>query len=167
MRRNRSHFFDSGNKFGVDLTNCAADELAVAADRLLTGVRDGPSRPPAGPVAVTVTIGGVTAPRHTGTCRKSQPRAGCAACRARQRHGSFMPYRPNVERDVTRRDSVRATDEIVAALDERRIALAYRAGGRGGNPQGRVLRMPDARAPPRRPHRACQRNHSGGGAPPD
>jgi EAL domain-containing protein (putative c-di-GMP-specific phosphodiesterase class I) len=46
------------------------------------------------------------------------------AARAK-RHGSFAAYRPNVERDVLRRESVRATDEIVAALNERRIALGY------------------------------------------
>jgi FOG: EAL domain len=46
------------------------------------------------------------------------------AARAK-RHGSFAAYRPNVERDALRRDSVRATDEIVAALNERRIALAF------------------------------------------
>ena len=42
-----------------------------------------------------------------------------------RRHGSFVAYRPSVERDAMRRESVRATDEIVAALNERRIALAY------------------------------------------
>jgi EAL domain-containing protein (putative c-di-GMP-specific phosphodiesterase class I) len=42
-----------------------------------------------------------------------------------KRHGSFAPYKPNVERDALRRDAVRATDEIVAALNERRIGLAY------------------------------------------
>ena len=116
----------SGNKFGVILTNCAADELAVAADRLLTGVRDETIPTAAGPVAVTVTIGGVTAPRHARTVPEIFSRAQDALHAARaKRHGSFMPYRPNVERDALRRDSVRATDEIVAALNERRIALAY------------------------------------------
>jgi diguanylate cyclase (GGDEF)-like protein/PAS domain S-box-containing protein len=116
----------SGNKFGVILTNCAADELAVAADRLLTGVRDETIPTAAGPVAVTVTIGGVTAPRHARTVSEIFSRAQDALHAARaKRHGSFLPYRPNVERDALRRDSVRATDEIVAALNERRIALAY------------------------------------------
>ena len=30
----------SGNKFGVILTTCTPDELSVAAERLLAGVRD-------------------------------------------------------------------------------------------------------------------------------
>ncbi len=54
----------SGNKFGVILTTCTTDELSVAAERLLVGVRDETIATAAGPVAVTVTIGGVNAPRH-------------------------------------------------------------------------------------------------------
>src|SRR5262249_46241494 len=34
-------------------------------------------------------------------------------------------YRPNAERDAMRRDAMRASDEIVAALNERRVTLAY------------------------------------------
>ncbi len=116
----------SGNKFGVILTTCSADELAVAADRLLAGVRDETVVTAAGPVAVTVTIGGVTAPRHARTVPEILSRTQDALHAARRkRHGSFAAYRPNVERDAIRRDSVRAGDEIVAALNERRIALAY------------------------------------------
>jgi len=116
----------SGNKFGVLLTACTADELSVAAERLLAGVRDETVATSAGPVAVTVTIGGVTAPRHARSVPEILSRAQEALHAARlKRHGSFAAYQPNAERDALRRDSVRATDEIVAALNERRIALAY------------------------------------------
>ena len=116
----------SGNKFGVILTACTAEELAVAADRLLAGVRDETIETAAGPVAVTVTIGGITAPRHARSVPEVLSRAQDALHAARRkRHGSFAPYRPNVERDALRRDSLRASDEIVAALNERRIALAF------------------------------------------
>ena len=116
----------SGNKFGVILTTCTTDELAVAADRLLAGVRDETVLTASGLVAVTVTIGGITAPRHARTVQEIYSRAQDALHAARlKRHGSFVPYRPNVERDALRRDAVRATDDIVAALNERRITLAY------------------------------------------
>jgi diguanylate cyclase (GGDEF)-like protein len=116
----------TGNKFGVVLTSCTPDELTVAAERLLAGVRDEPVMTPAGPVAVTVTIGGVTAPRHARTVPEVLSRTQDALHAARaKRHGSFAAYRPNVERDALRRESVRATDEIVAALNERRIGLAF------------------------------------------
>lgn len=116
----------TGNKFGVVLTSCTPDELTVAAERLLAGVRDETIPTLVGPVAVTVTIGGVTAPRHARTVPEILSRAQDALHAARaKRHGSFVAYRPNVERDALRRESVRATDEIVAALNERRIGLAF------------------------------------------
>ncbi len=125
--RGKDHFGRvSGNKFGVVLTSCTADELAVAAERLLTGVRDETIATKAGPVAVTVTIGGVTAPRHARTVPDILSRVADALCAARaKRHGSFAAYRPNAERDALRKESLRATDEIVAALNDRRIALAF------------------------------------------
>ena len=116
----------AGNKFGIILTRCATDELAVAAERLLAGVRDETIATDAGPVAVTLSIGGVTAPRHARSVPEILARAEDALHAARaKRPGSFMAYRPNVERDTLRRDTARATDEICAALNERRIALAF------------------------------------------
>jgi diguanylate cyclase (GGDEF)-like protein len=116
----------SGNKFGIVLTSCTPDELAVAADRLLTGVRDEAIVTPAGSAAVTVTIGGVTAPRFARTVPEILSRAQDALTTARaKRHGSFAAYQPNIERDAMRKESLRASDEIVAALNDRRIALAF------------------------------------------
>jgi diguanylate cyclase (GGDEF)-like protein len=116
----------SGNKFGVVLKDCTPDDMAVAAERLLAGVRDELVPTEAGTIAVTVTIGGVTAPRHARTPTEVVARAqeSLDATKAKRR-GSFLAYRPNVERDAQRRENIRATDEIVAALNERRIFLAY------------------------------------------
>ena len=116
----------SGNKFGAILTRCSPDEMAVAAERLLAGVRDEPIITAAGPVAVTVTIGGVNVPRHARTVAEVVSRALDALHAARsKRLGSFAAYRPNVELDAMRRESARTTDEIVSALNGRRIALAF------------------------------------------
>jgi len=116
----------SGNKFGVIMTSCTGDELTVAAERLLAGVRDETIATSGGPVAVTVSIGGVAAPRHARTVPEIYSRALDSLHLARaKRHGSFVAFRPNAERDAMRRDVMRATDEIVAALNERRVMLAY------------------------------------------
>lgn len=53
--------------FGVLLKMCSPDDLAVAAERLLAGVRNDPIDTAGGPLAVTVTIAGITAPRHART----------------------------------------------------------------------------------------------------
>jgi diguanylate cyclase (GGDEF)-like protein len=116
----------SGNKFGLVLRDCTPDDMAIAADRLLTGIRDEMVPTTAGSIAVTVTVGGVTAPRHARSASEVLARAQESLDTAKaRRRGSFQAYRPNIEREAIRRENVRATDEIVAALNERRIFLAY------------------------------------------
>ncbi|MBV8790791.1 MAG: EAL domain-containing protein, partial [Pseudolabrys sp.] len=116
----------SGNKFGIILNSCTPEELDTAAERLLSSVREDVVPTGAGPIAVTITIGGVTAPRHARTVEDILSRAQDALDHARaKRPGSFYAYRPNLELDTVRRENVRATDEIVTALNERRIAVAY------------------------------------------
>jgi diguanylate cyclase (GGDEF)-like protein len=116
----------SGNKFGVILKNCTPDDLRVAAERFISGVRGGMMPTSAGPLAASVTIGGVTAPRHARTVSEILGRAQDALDVARgRRHGSFEPYQPSVEREAMRRQNIRATDEIITALNDRRIGLGY------------------------------------------
>ena len=116
----------SGNKFGLVLRDCTPDDMAIAAERLLAGVRDEMVPTKSGPIAVTITIGGVTGPRHARSVAEMLTRAQETLDIAKaRRRGSFLAYRPSVEREALRRESVRATDEIVAALNERRIFLAY------------------------------------------
>ena len=116
----------SGNKFGIVLNNCTPDDMLVAADRLLVGARDHVVQTSAGPVAVTVTIGGVTAPRYARNVNEVLARAQDALDSAKaKRRGSFQAYRPNPERDAQRQGNIRATDEIIKALNERRLFLVY------------------------------------------
>ena len=42
-----------------------------------------------------------------------------------KRRGSFQAYRPNPERDAQRQGNVRATEEIIKGLNERRLFLVY------------------------------------------
>jgi diguanylate cyclase (GGDEF)-like protein len=116
----------SGNKFGIILKSCTSEDIVTAAERLLAGVRDDVVQTHAGSVAVTVTIGGVVAPRHARTVHEILSRAQEALDAAKaKRRGSFHAYRPNIEREALRRENVRSTDEIVGALNERRITVAF------------------------------------------
>ena len=65
----------SGNKFGLVLRDCTPDDMAIAAERMLAGVRDDMVPTAAGPIAVTVTIGGITAPRHARSVTEALSRA--------------------------------------------------------------------------------------------
>ena len=57
--------------------------------------------------------------------RSSRARRSALDAAKAKRRGSFFAYRPNIEREALRRENVRATDEIVTALNERRILLAF------------------------------------------
>ena len=116
----------SGNKLGVVLANCTADEIAAAAHRLLAAVREEVVATSAGAIAATITIGGIAAPRHARSAEEALARAQEALETAKmKRRGSFELYRPSAERELLRRENIRASDEIVAALNERRILPAF------------------------------------------
>ncbi|MES2752514.1 MAG: EAL domain-containing protein [Pseudomonadota bacterium] len=116
----------SGNKFGLVLKNCTVDDMNVAAERFLTGIRDEVVPARSGPVAVTVSIGAISALRHARTAEEAMSRTHEALELAKaRRRGSLMVWHPNVERDAQRRVNIRVTDEIVTALNERRIVMAY------------------------------------------
>jgi diguanylate cyclase (GGDEF)-like protein len=116
----------SGNKFGIILRNCTPEEIGTAAERFLGCIRDDVVVTSAGPVSVTGTIGGVAAPRHASDVHEVLSRAQEILDRAKEkRPGSFLAYAPNAEREAIRRANIRATDQIVTALNERRIQLAY------------------------------------------
>jgi diguanylate cyclase (GGDEF)-like protein len=116
----------SGNKFGLILKNCTVDDMNAAAERFLAGIRDEVVPTRSGPVSVTASIGAVSVPRHAREADEAINRAHETLDGAkRRRAGSFSAWRPNVERDAQRRVNIRVTDEIVTALNERRIVMAY------------------------------------------
>ena len=151
----------SGNKFGVVLKTCTPDDLTAAADRFLAAVREDVVQHRAGPVAASVTIGGVAAPRHARTVDEMIAHAQESLDSAKaKRRGSFVAYRPNVEREAARRDNVHATDKIITALNERRILLAFEPVVDDRLAPACVLRMPDAHRARRRHRRAGERESS-------
>ncbi|MBY0382144.1 MAG: bifunctional diguanylate cyclase/phosphodiesterase [Xanthobacteraceae bacterium] len=116
----------SGNKFGLVLKNCTADDMQIAAERFLAGIRDEVVPTKLGPVSLTASIGAISLPRHGRSTEEVTSRAQEALDTAKsRRRGSFMAWRPNVERETQRQVNIRVTDEIVTALNERRIVLAF------------------------------------------
>jgi diguanylate cyclase (GGDEF)-like protein len=116
----------SGNKFGLILKNCTVDDMNVAAERFLAGIRDTVVPTRSGPVSVTASIGAVSLPRYARSADEAINRAQeTLDTSKRRRAGSFLLWRPNVEREAQRRVNIRVTDEIVTALNERRIAMAF------------------------------------------
>jgi diguanylate cyclase (GGDEF)-like protein len=116
----------SGNKFGVVLKNCTVDDMSVAAERFLAAIRDEVVPTKSGPVSVTASIGAVAVPRYARSADEAINRAQETFDASKNRRaGSVSLWRPNVERDAQRRVNIRVTDEIVTALNDRRITMAF------------------------------------------
>ena len=116
----------SGNKFGVLLNNCTPDDIVKAAERFTAGVRDDVVRTSAGPVAITISAGCVTAPRHAASVHEVLGRAQETLDRAKARRlGSFQVFQPSLEREAMRRENIRVADEIVVDLMARACGVDY------------------------------------------
>ena len=116
----------SGNKFGLVLKNCTVEDMSIAAERFLAAIRDDVVPTKSGPVSVTASIGAIAVPRYARSADEAINRAQEAFDASKSRRaGAFSVWRPNVERDAQRRVNIRVTDEIVTALNDRRISMAF------------------------------------------
>ena len=116
----------SDSKFGFVLHECEPDDLPVAAARFVNAVREEPCETSAGPVVISVTAGGVAAPRHARDVGEAIGRALEALDLAKDAgRGAFRAYAPSLESEAARRENLRLTDMIVAALNDRRVELAF------------------------------------------
>ena len=116
----------SGNKLGLVLMNCGEEDMHAAAERFHAAVRDNVISTDASSVAVTVSIGGVALPRHGRTVNEAMARAQEGLHLARLRgNGRFMAYAHSSSRQARRRSNAALSSELVAALNDRRLKLAF------------------------------------------
>lgn len=115
----------STSTFGMVLQECERGDLEVVARRLTSAVHDHPVMTPAGPVAVRVAVGSVVAPRHARDTAELVARARTSLSLAAETTASFNIYAPDPQREAERRASMRLADELVSALADRRVVLAF------------------------------------------
>lgn len=125
-RRGDSFGRYAGNKFGIVLNNCNEERLDDVCERLLAEVRDKVVVTARGPVAVTVSAGSIALPGHASSVDQALARAEEALGSAKQRmRNSHVIYAPSRERDKTRLRNINVADELITALNDRRIRIAY------------------------------------------
>jgi diguanylate cyclase (GGDEF)-like protein len=116
----------AGNKFGFILENCTASEMAdrMATLRAAARTRVIPTR--GGAVSVSVSIGAVALPQDARNSQEAMARAEEALDRAKL-HGrdNYSAYSHSPQRESLRKRTVAIGDQIVTALAENRIVLAY------------------------------------------
>lgn len=116
----------SGNKLGIVLMNCSDSEMHAAAERFHAVVRRDVIATATSALAVTVSIGGVTLPRHGRSMRDAMARAQSGLHQARRRGcGHFVAWAPSPERDARQRANAALSSELVAALNDRRLKLWF------------------------------------------
>jgi diguanylate cyclase (GGDEF)-like protein len=116
----------AGNKFGVLLKNCREHEIAVVATRLRAAVRASGIESRGGMVAATCSVGAVWLPQAASTSQEAMLRAEQALDKARANgRDGFAVYEPSPQRETARLRQMQIADEVVLALKEKRLKLAY------------------------------------------
>jgi diguanylate cyclase (GGDEF)-like protein len=116
----------AGNKFGVILRNCREREIAVVGERLRAAVRSSVIDTRCGQVSATSSVGAVWLPSGAANSQEAMLRAEESLERARSRgRDGFFAYEKSPQREGARLRLMAIADEVVAALHDDRLKLAY------------------------------------------
>lgn len=113
-------------KLGILLHNCEEHEMAVAADRFIAAVGDEVIATEDGAMSVTISIGGVSIPRHARSRAEVTERAHETLELARDvGPGRFIPFKSSTIIAAERRANAELSRDLVGALAEGRLKVAY------------------------------------------
>jgi diguanylate cyclase (GGDEF)-like protein len=116
----------AGNKFGLIIEGCTSGEMAERAATLRTVARTRVIPTRGGAVSVSVSVGAIALPQDARNSQEAMARAEEALDRAKS-HGrdNYAAYSHSPQRESLRKRTVSIGDQIVSALTENRIVLAY------------------------------------------
>ncbi len=113
------------NKFGLILPRCGPDALHSASSRLLAHIADNSIQTSKGLIPVTISIGGVVAPRYAESAELALSRALEALDIAKRKgSNSYVCYEHSSEREAVRKQNLQIADEIISALNDQRMYLS-------------------------------------------
>jgi diguanylate cyclase (GGDEF)-like protein len=116
----------AGNKFGLILENCTAAEMPDRAATLRAAARTRVIPTRGGAVSVSVSIGAVALPKDAVNSQEAMARAEEALDRAKvYGRDNYSAYSHSPQRESLRKRTIGIGDQIVTALSENRIVLAY------------------------------------------
>jgi diguanylate cyclase (GGDEF)-like protein len=116
----------AGNKFALLLENCDVEQARTTGQRLLDVIAQAPFETKVGDIPASARVGAVVAPRDGRAASLLFQHAEEALDAARQRNGSrFVAYASSLARDNGRLHALQVADNVVSALNERRVELAF------------------------------------------
>ncbi|MCA0400665.1 MAG: GGDEF domain-containing phosphodiesterase [Proteobacteria bacterium] len=142
------------NRIGIILAPSLAEHMEYVAGRLMSAIRSSPIETSAGPLSVSIHIGGVAIPHEAKTATEALHCCEEALMHAHERADtSFVAFSSDPDTANRRTSNRETTDIVLSALNERRIRLAfqpiisstsgkvamYEALVRMVNPEGEVL----------------------------
>jgi diguanylate cyclase (GGDEF)-like protein len=116
----------AGNKFGIILPDCKPEDLDRRAGALRSSVRDRALRTRSGVVSGTISVGAILLPADADSAPLAMARAEEALDRAKtQGRNGYAVYVHSAQRESVRRKTVSVGDQILSALSDDRVCIAY------------------------------------------
>lgn len=116
----------AGNKFGLILPNTSERQMMEMAEWTRSNVRGSVFRTKAGAVSATISVGGVLLPVGGHSSQEAMAHGEEALEDAKSSgRDAFKVYRPSPHRSSLRRRTAAIADQVVSALNDRRLVLAY------------------------------------------
>lgn len=116
----------SGAKIGMILPECDSRGMLVAGYRILNLLRENVVTTKKGPIAVSVSIGGVLMPQFARDSKQVFMAAHQALKESRRaRDASIVAYQPDPQEALEKQRSAHMAEKIISALKNRRIHLAW------------------------------------------
>ncbi len=114
------------DRFGIVVANCPEEHIAVAAEKILAGVRHVPIMTAAGPVHATVSIGSAMFPEQAKASYEVMTRAEAALAEAKRAgRNCFVPYRLSEEQRRQHQLGMALGERVQRALQDGRLLFAY------------------------------------------
>jgi diguanylate cyclase (GGDEF)-like protein len=115
-----------GDRFGVVLTNCPAENVSTVAEKILAWIGQAQITTSAGPIYATVSIGAVCFPGQGKTGVDVMTRAETALAEAKRAgRDCFVPYRLAEAQQRQHRTDIALGERVQRALKEDRLVFAY------------------------------------------
>jgi diguanylate cyclase (GGDEF)-like protein len=114
------------DRFGIVLSECPEENVAIAAERILTAVNREPIATEAGPVYATVSIGAASFPEQAKVAQEIMARADHAIVEAKRAgRDCFVAYSLSEEQRNKHRSDMSMGEQVQRALREGRLVFAY------------------------------------------